>query len=178
MRIPKTLLLVDDDETLRVRLARAFRARGVRVLPAASVDEALEHLAHETPDLAVIDLKMPGRSGLELLSELRQRSASTNSVVLTGYGSISNAVEAMREGAVDYLTKPADADQILDTLLTDDVRQSEREAAEFKPLSLAEAEWNHIQKVLADCEGNLTRAAEMLEIPRRTLQRKLKKLAP
>ena len=174
----KTLLYVDDDEVLRERLSRAFDARGLRVLVAASVDEAFEHLNSVYPELALIDLKMPGKSGLELLKELRVRSPNTKSIVLTGYGSIANAVEAMQLGALSYITKPADADQILEAFEQAPKPVDETETGELKRPSLAETEWNHIQQVLADCDGNVTHAARILDIPRRTLQRKLKKRAP
>ena len=163
---------------LRERLARAFTARGLRVLAAASVDSACEYLACESPDLALVDLKMPGKSGLELLKKLRTVSPQTRSIVLTGYGSIANAVEAMQLGAVNYVTKPADADQILEAFSQPAAPTEPAEADNLKRPSLAETEWNHIQQVLADCEGNVTQAARILDIPRRTLQRKLKKRAP
>jgi two-component system response regulator RegA len=174
----KSLLLVDDDDVLRSRLARALVSRGLRVLQAANCQEALEHLGFELPDLAVIDLRMPGRSGLELLSEIRTRSPETQVVILTGYGSIANAVEAMRLGSINYLSKPADADQILAAFEVQEKPTEQDPPPEYQPLSLAESEWNHIQRVLSDCGGNLTQAARLLGIPRRTLQRKLKKMAP
>ena len=174
----KTLLYVDDDDVLRERLSRAFVARGLRVVSAASVDEACQHLNLLAPDLALVDLKMPGKSGLELLKQLSLLSPTTKTIVLTGYGSISNAVEAMQLGALNYITKPADADQILEAFEEACSDSANEEAFQFKRPSLAETEWNHIQKVLADCDGNVTHAARILEIPRRTLQRKLKKRAP
>jgi two-component system response regulator RegA len=174
----RSLLLVDDDDVLRSRLARAFVARGLRVIQAANHDEAVEHLQYELPDLAVIDLRMPGESGFALLSTLRQRSPQTQAVILTGYGSIANAVEVIRAGAVNYVTKPADADQILAAFEANGTANTPRDAQPYETLSLAEAEWNHIQRVLTDCDGNLTQAAKLLRIPRRTLQRKLKKMAP
>lgn len=176
--LPK-LLLVDDDELLRERLARAFAKRGLDVRAAANFDEAMRLARQEPPDLAVLDLKMPGRTGQELLAELRRVSPHTRSVILTGYGSIANAVDAMRLGAVNYLTKPVDADQVLEAFRRDENAAPERaDPATIHAPSLAEAEWNHIQQVLSDCDHNITRAAEQLGIPRRTLQRKLKKLAP
>lgn len=171
----ESLLLVDDDATLRSRLARAFTSRGLRVLQAADYGEAMEHLALETPHKAVLDLRMPGKSGLQLLADLKRHSPATEVIVLTGYGSIANAVEALRAGAANYVTKPADADQILHAFSSAGSRP-EPQPAEFQAPSLAEAEWNHIQQVLADCGGNLTQAARVLDIPRRTLQRKLKKM--
>ncbi len=178
----KTLLLVDDDELLRERMGRALATRGLKVRVASGGDEALALAAEEPPELAVIDLKMPGMTGLELLPKLKQIAPDVHAVILTGYGSIANAVEAVHQGAENYLTKPADADQVLEALhrtgtLSDDEAPPASEAAIHTP-SLAEAEWNHIQQVLADCGGNITRTAERLGIPRRTLQRKLKKLAP
>ncbi|MEQ8791945.1 MAG: response regulator [Pirellulaceae bacterium] len=172
----RTCLIVDDDDVLRTRLARAMQRRGLEVKTAANYDDALREIEQASPDLAVIDLKMPGESGLELLRSLRERSPETRSVVLTGYGSIANAVEAMKLGAHDYLTKPADAEQILAAMA--DKQETPSEAVSFQPQSLAEAEWEHIQRVLADCGGNISEAARQLGIPRRTLQRKLKKLAP
>jgi two-component system response regulator RegA len=173
-----SLLLVDDDDVMRSRLARALIARGLRVLQAASYGEAMEHLEFESPDMAVVDLRMPGKSGLELVQEVKRKSPHTRIVVLTGYGSISNAVEAVRAGAVNYLSKPADADQVLAAFDADPRSAQDGPLVDYQPLSLAQAEWNHIQRVMADCGGNLTQAARLLGIPRRTLQRKLKKQAP
>ncbi len=174
----QTLLIVDDDEMLRQQLTRAITARGLRVVSAANFDQAVEQLGELSPDLAVVDLRMPGESGLEVLREIKGRSPATKSIVLTGYGSIANAVEAMRLGAVNYVTKPADADQILQAFESDPSIDTTGLAALAKRPSLAEAEWNHIQKVLTDCDGNITHAAKILDIPRRTLQRKLKKRSP
>jgi len=168
-------LLVDDDEVLRTRLAKALAARGLHVLTASNYDEAVAVAAANPPHYAVIDLKMPGPSGIELLRHLQEVSPSTRSLLLTGYGSIANAVEAMKVGAVNYLTKPADADEIYAALLGDTPVASD---TNFQPQSLAEAEWEHIHRVLAECGGNISKAAQLLDIPRRTLQRKLKKLAP
>jgi two-component system response regulator RegA len=172
------LLLVDDDEMLRERMGRALRARDFEVVEASNYDEAVEAIAQQQPHRAVLDLKMPGGSGLALLKLLREESPQTRVVMLTGYGSISNAVDAMREGAVGYVTKPADADQVLAAFDAQPALHADTTEEDFQPPSLAEAEWNHIQQVLADCGGNLSRAANLLGIPRRTLQRKLKKLAP
>lgn len=179
----RRLLLVDDDEYLRERMSRAMTARGLEVSTAADGVEALAAVKQRPPHLAVFDLKMPGMTGLELLKEVKKISPATRVVMLTGYGSIAGTVEAMQAGAENYVTKPADADQVLEAFRRSGVLDSTEnpvpaeEAAIHTP-SLAEAEWNHIQQVLADCGGNITRAAERLGIPRRTLQRKLKKLAP
>lgn len=170
-------LVVDDDDVLRERLARALRSRGLDVRTAADVDAAWERLADWACELAVVDLKMPGPTGLELVAQLREERPEMRCVVLTGYGSIANAVEAMRAGAVNYVTKPADADQVLAAFQ----RPSDGFAdlqVEYQPPSLAEVEWEHIHRVLADCSGNITEAARLLDIPRRTLQRKLRKLPP
>lgn len=172
------LLLVDDDELLRERLGRALRAREFDVTEAAGYDEAVNLLATLRPDRAVLDLRMPGGSGLDLLRLVRRESPETAVVMLTGYGSIANAVEAMRLGAVGYVTKPADADQVLAAFDAEPALLADTTEEDFHPPSLAEAQWNHIQQVLADCDGNLSRASRLLGIPRRTLQRKLKKLAP
>jgi two-component system, response regulator RegA len=180
---PKTMLVVDDDEYLRERMARALAARGLEVRSAPDGATALGLVAEQAPDLAVLDLKMAGMGGLELLREIKKVSPATRVVMLTGYGSIAGAVDAMHAGAENYVTKPADADQVLEAFRRSGVLEADEapvpaeETALHTP-SLAEAEWNHIQQVLADCGHNITRAAERLGIPRRTLQRKLKKLAP
>lgn len=169
-----TLLLADDDDVLRERLARALRDRGYEVTPARSAEEALEFTAESSPEFAVIDLRMPGKGGLWLLQQLRARDAATRVLVLTGYGSIATAVEATRAGAVGYLPKPADADEVVRALLGDTGPTTEERPAP----SLARAEWEHIQRVLTDCEGNISEAARRLGLHRRSLQRKLSKYPP
>lgn len=171
-------LIVDDDEMLRSRISRAMQARGYRAVGAADYDEAILCLNRETPSYALIDLNMPGRSGLELLETMARLSPETKCVMLTGYGSITTAVEAMRAGAWNYVTKPADADQILSAFHTVPDRRNRSVEIQYKPQTLAETEWEHIQRVLADCGENISEAARQLGIPRRTLQRKLKKRAP
>lgn len=171
----KSCLIVDDDDVLRNRLGMAIRARGYDVRTASNGEEALALVAASCPDMAVIDLKMPGMNGLELLTQMRKECAAIRIVVLTGWGSIINATAAMRAGAVNYLTKPADAAEILAAfeLTPDDA--SKTTETELQAPSLAEVEWNHIQRVLNECQGNISLAAKVLDIPRRTLQRKLKK---
>lgn len=169
-----TILVVDDDDNLRIRMAKAFEKRGYATLTAACYDDVESLLEVHSPDRAVLDLKMPGKTGLETLQYVVDKSPNTETVILTGYGSISNAVDAMKIGAVNYVTKPANADEVLAAFENRD----DQLGKELHPQSLAEAEWDHIQRVLSDCDGNISEAARQLDIPRRTLQRKLKKLAP
>lgn len=168
-----SVLVVDDDEAFRTRLSRALRERGFEVVSAASTPEALE-LVKESPEYAVIDLRMPGPSGLELLTALKSLDENTRVVVLTGYGSIPTAIEATRRGATAYLTKPVDADEVLRAL------QGETAAApvEVETPTLARAEWEYIHRVLSDCGDNVSEAARRLGIHRRSLQRKLQKYPP
>jgi two-component system response regulator RegA len=169
------MLVVDDDEVFRLRLARALASRGFEVRSAAGFDEAMALAAAESPELATIDLNMPGRSGLELVRALLAVDASTRIVVLTGYGSIATAVEAMRLGAVGYLSKPADADQIVAAFDRAEKPPMSATAEAFSAPSLARVEWEHIQRVMTDCGGNISEAARRLGLHRRSLQRKLLK---
>jgi two-component system response regulator RegA len=170
-----TLLLVDDDEVLRERLGRALRERGFEVTTAGSGEAAIAIARRDAPEFAVVDLRMPGASGIDVLDALRAIDPATRVLMLTGYGSIATAVEATRRGAVGYLSKPADADEVVAAL-------TGRAAAEGKvdidTPSLARAEWEHIQRVLTDCGGNISQSARRLGIHRRSLQRKLQKYPP
>lgn len=168
-----SILLVDDDATFRERLARALAQRGFDVRQAAAPAEAAALAAEESPELALVDLRMPGGSGLELVRELKRIDASTNVVVLTGYGSIATALDAMRLGATHYLSKPADVDEILAAFARKDA-DVPLATPDVVP-SLARIEWEHIQRVLADCGGNVSQAARLLGVHRRSLQRKLGK---
>ena len=174
-----SILLVDDDERLRSRMARAFEERGYEAQQAEGYDGAIEIAEHESTEYAVVDLRMPGKSGLEVVRELRRIDPATKIVVLTGYGSIATALEAVRLGATHYLTKPADVDEVIASFDRGDTETAvEAPAAEGgapETPSLARVEWEHIQRVLTDCGGNITKAAEKLGIHRRSLQRKLSK---
>jgi len=168
------VLLVDDEEIFRERLARALRARGLEVVTAASVEEGLDRARAAPPDVALVDLRMPGPSGLELVQRLSAEMPQVRTFVLTGFGSIGTAVEAARLGIAGYLQKPIDAQAILEAISSGAGQGS----AEPETPSLARVEWEHIQRVLADCNGNVSAAAQRLGIDRRTLQRKLHKLPP
>ena len=168
----RTLLLVEDDDTFRGRLARAFRDRGLVVVEAATGEAAMDAARADSPELAVVDLRLPRASGLDVVRELLTLDPTTAVVVLTGYGSIATALEAVRLGARHYLTKPADADQVLAAV---DGTSSAQQAPAHDVPSLARVEWEHIQRVLQDCHGNVSQAARLLGLHRRSLQRKLSK---
>jgi two-component system response regulator RegA len=170
-----TVLLADDDTAFRSVLARALGNRGFDVRAAADGDEACSVAAEDPPELAVVDLRMPGRSGLEVVRHLKSLDAQTRVVVLTGYGSIATAVEAMKLGAVNYLSKPADADQVLAAL---GVSEPAVAGTDGETPSLARVEWEHIQRVMQDCGGNVSEAARRLGLHRRSLQRKLQRTPP
>ena len=171
-------LLVDDDQRLRSRMVRAFAERGYETYEAGDYDEAVAIASDESTELAVVDLRMPGKSGLELVRDLHRIDKATKIVVLTGYGSIATALEAVRLGATHYLTKPADVDEVIaafDRQTDPPVEVPTGSEALPDTPSLARVEWEHIQRVLTDCDGNITKAAERLGIHRRSLQRKLAK---
>lgn len=170
------ILVVDDDATFRNRLMIALRKRGFETHGAADFTEAMAVAQQCDPARAIVDLRMPGESGLTVLKHLIARDPDIEVVVLTGYGSIATTKEAIQLGARDYLTKPADTEQIL-TAFDRDARQPDDEADDSVP-SLARVEWEHIQRILADCDGNVSQAARLLRIHRRSLQRKLSKYAP
>lgn len=180
----RRFLVVDDDAAFRTRLVKALAARGLEARGAASGEEALLAASGFAPNAAIVDLRMHGMSGLDLVRELTARHPGIQVLVLTGYGSIATAVEAVRRGAMNYLNKPVDTEQILAAF----GREGENTgnacapaAAEPNPVeipSLARVEWEHIQRVLFDCEGNISLAARRLGLHRRSLQRKLAKLPP
>lgn len=167
----RTLLIVDDDLTFRTRLVRAFDERGFEVTGVGSYDDAVAAARAESPELALVDLRLPGASGLDVVKALKAIDETTNIVVFTGYGSIATAVESMRCGATSYLTKPADADQIQAAFDSPGAGAPARTSVQ----TLARVEWEHIQRVLGDCDGNVSLAARLLGIHRRSLQRKLAK---
>ena len=171
--LARKLLLVDDDVIYCTVLAQALSRRGFAVSVANNVNDAIQMIAQNLPTHAVIDLKMPGPSGLTLVAYIKERKSDALIVVLTGYSSIATAVEAVKLGATYYLAKPADADEIVAAF---DHRPGVAEAAIMtKPMSVDRLEWEHLQKVLADCGGNISAAARTLNMHRRTLQRKLQK---
>ena len=168
-----TLLLVDDDVDFLDALAPAMRKRGFLVTLANSAESAFELAKNESPEFAVVDLKMSGNSGLVLVRQLANLNAGIKIVVLTGYASITTAIEAIKLGATHYLAKPVDADEIVAAF----EKQSGDAEIELSsnPLSIDRLEWEHIQRVLAEHDGNISATARSLNMHRRTLQRKLNK---
>ena len=175
----RVALIVDDDDIFRNRLCRAFAARGWEAIGAADGASALKLASQSSPDLAVVDLRLPGMSGLDIVQGLRNLDETTCILMLTGYGSIATALSATKLGANHYLTKPADADQILNAYakIAEGTQTPADTGAHAVP-SLARVEWEHIQRVLTDCSGNVSQAAKLLGLHRRSLQRKLAKYPP
>jgi two-component system, response regulator RegA len=171
-------LVVDDDEVFRNRLCRALAQRNWEAEPAADGENALNFARDRSPDLVLVDLRMPGKGGLDVVQELRAIDSSMTIIVLMGYGSIPTAISAMKRGADHYLSKPADADQILAAY--ESLRTDPKEAPDVPATvpSLARVEWEHLQRVISDCGGNLSQATRLLGIHRRSLQRKLGKYPP
>lgn len=172
-----TILITDDDKAFCAALTGAFRRRGFKVVVAHDYEDAISEAEAWSPGRAVVDLRMPGRGGLEVVGELHQKHPGMKIVVLTGYGSIATAVEAMKLGAVHYLTKPAEPDEVLAAFdRTEPATDITEESA--NPRSLEEVEWEHLQRVLTDCAGNISEAARRLGMHRRSLQRKLARGRP
>jgi two-component system response regulator RegA len=168
-----TLLIVDDDRTFCEVLGEAFENRGYRVAIANNADQALAAAREQDPEYAVIDLRIGNESGLLVTRMLRELDEEIRMVILTGYASIATAVEAIKLGAVHYLTKPAEVSDIIAALHKDEGDPSVEPAE--SPLSVRRLEWEHLQRVLAECDGNISAAARRLRMHRRTLQRKLAK---
>ena len=168
-----TLLLVDDDVVFGEVLARAFSRRGFNTLVTHDTAAAEKSARAGNPQLAVVDLRMERESGLALIPRLLHINPAMRIVVLTGYASIATAVQAIKLGAVHYLTKPADADEILAAFAGNS--DTGEVPPPTRPTPLQRLEWEHIQKVLNDCNGNVSAAARRLGLHRRTLQRKLQK---
>jgi two-component system response regulator RegA len=172
----KSLLVLDDDAPFRNRLGRALEARGFEpVLLASSIDEALEMVKTSPPAFAVLDMRLGDGNGLQVVEAIQTARPGARVIMLTGYGAIATAVAAVKAGAVDYLSKPADADDVVRALLA---RQSEAPAPPENPMSADRVRWEHIQRVYELCNHNVSETARRLSMHRRTLQRILAKRAP
>jgi two-component system, response regulator RegA len=170
----KSLLLLDDDQALRTRLGRALEARGFEVTTAESVADASAILRDKAPAFAVLDMRLEDGNGLKVVEAVRDRRADARIVMLTGYGAIATAVAAVKAGAVDYLQKPADADDVVKALLM----TGEAPEPPDNPMSADRVRWEHIQRVYELCDHNVSETARRLGMHRRTLQRILAKRAP
>jgi two-component system response regulator RegA len=171
----RKLLLVDDDAPLRRSMARALERRGFQVLPAEGVAEARALAREHRPEFAVLDMRLTEGSGLDLVRTLRELRPETRIVIVTGYGNIATAVAAIKAGAVDYLAKPVDADDVANALLkSGQGLPPPRE----NPMSADRVRWEHIQRVFEQCNRNVSETARRLNMHRRTLQRILNKRAP
>lgn len=170
-----TLLIVDDDEPLRNRLGRAMEKRGFQPILAASVADASKILKEIAPAFAVVDLRLEDGDGLQVVNQIHDKREDCRVVMLTGYGNIATAVAAVKAGAIDYLSKPADADDVEKALLA---KPGERPAPPENPMSADRVRWEHIQRVYELCDHNVSETARRLGMHRRTLQRILAKRAP
>lgn len=171
---PQSIVVCDDSTEFRQRLARAIRDRGVRTYEAPEAATALEVVRDYEPEGAIVDLRMPGESGLWLVRELKAVQPAIRIVVLTGFGSITTAIEAIRLGAVHYVTKPSPVDAILRAFTPQDGSAPPAPSQEICEPSLKEVQSDYIHRVLAERDGNISMAAKVLKVHRRSLQRWLK----
>ena len=171
----KSLLIVDDDNPLRDRLGRAMEKKGFQVTQAASVKQGINIVKNAPPAFAVIDLRLGDGNGLEVIKEIRKFKKDSRVVMLTGYGNIPTTVEAIKSGAVDYIPKPADADDIENSLLAS---PESKAIPPENPMSADRVKWEHIHRVFELCNRNVSETARRLKMHRRTLQRILSKRSP
>jgi two-component system, response regulator RegA len=171
----RSLLIVEDDKSFLQRLARAMESRGFEVTTAESVSDGLLQVEKTAPAYAVIDMRLGDGTGLDVISALKHRRPDARAIILTGYGNIATAVNAVKIGAVDYLAKPADADDVVAALLAMDGRKAEPPE---HPMSADRVRWEHIQRIYELCGRNVSETARRLNMHRRTLQRILAKRAP
>ena len=170
-----SLLIVDDDKPFLTRLARAMESRGFAVDTAETVEEAVAKVRAAPPAFAVVDMRLGDGNGLDVVAAIREKREDARAVILTGYGNIATAVTAVKLGAIDYLSKPADADDIYAALTR---TSGERAAPPENPMSADRVRWEHIQRVYEMCDRNVSETARRLNMHRRTLQRILAKRAP
>jgi two-component system response regulator RegA len=170
----KTVMVLDDDAPLRTRLGRALESRGFQPVLVASVAEALAALKISAPAFAVVDMRLEDGNGLSVVEALNTARPDARAVMLTGYGNIASAVAAVKAGAIDYLPKPADADDVVRALLA----REDGPAPPDNPMSADRVRWEHIQRVYELCGHNVSETARRLNMHRRTLQRILAKRAP
>lgn len=170
----RSLLLLDDDQALRTRLGRALESRGFQVTVSGSVADATEALRANLPAFAVLDMRLDDGNGLKIVEAIRERRQDARIVMLTGYGAIATAVAAVKAGAVDYLSKPADADDVVKALMA----TGDAPEPPDNPMSADRVRWEHIQRVYELCDHNVSETARRLGMHRRTLQRILAKRAP
>ena len=170
-----SLILVDDDTAFLQRLSRAMEHRGFAVRSAASVSEGLQLIREKAPAFAIVDMRLEDGNGLDVIAELARLRPEARAIVLTGYGNIATAVTAVKLGAVDYLAKPADADEITDALLAP---SDSKAPPPENPMSADRVRWEHIQRVYELCDRNVSETARRLNMHRRTLQRILAKRLP
>ena len=171
----RSLLVLDDDAPLRTRLGRALEQRGFEIVLVGSVAEALAAVKASPPAYAVLDMRLEDGSGLKVVEAVREARPDAKVVMLTGYGNIATAVAAVKSGAIDYLSKPADADDVARALLA---RKDETPAPPENPMSADRVRWEHIQRVYEQCDRNVSETARRLHMHRRTLQRILAKRSP
>jgi len=171
----KTLMILDDDAPLRGRLRRAMEVRGFEVMDDGTVQEGVEMVRKTPPAYAILDMKLEDGTGLTLVQELRKKRTDCRIVMLTGFGNIATAVAAVKAGALDYLPKPADPDQITAALTQSG---DEMPPPPQDPMSADRVRWEHIQRVYEQCGRNVSETARRLRMHRRTLQRILSKHAP
>ena len=171
----RSLLIVEDDKSFLQRLARAMEGRGFAVTTAESVADGLTQLETTSPAFAVVDMRLEDGNGLDVISALKRRRPDARAIILTGYGNIATAVNAVKMGAVDYLAKPADADAIEQALIA---HGRKLPPPPSNPMSADRVRWEHIQRVFEQCDRNVSETARRLNMHRRTLQRILGKHAP
>jgi len=171
----RSLIIVDDDRPFLQRLSRAMEQRGFEVRSAHSVTEGIDLIRQQPPAFAVVDMRLEDGNGLDVLAELTRSRADSRAIVLTGYGNIATAVSAVKLGAIDYLPKPADADDVTDALLAP---PNTKAPPPENPMSADRVRWEHIQRVYELCNRNVSETARRLNMHRRTLQRILAKRAP